>query len=150
MEYSRQEYWTKLPFPAPKDLPNPGTESTFPASPTLAGRFFTTELPGKPIHYVFYTHTQTHTHIYIHTQCPQRVRGDTATMTQLKTKMFLFYNAIFKNQISRLLLEIKTYTTNSTPRYLPKRNKCSLKDLNMNVHNNCSIYNSQDGSNSSI
>lgn len=115
VEYSRQEYWTDLPFPTPKDLPNPGTESTFPASPTLSGRFFTTELPGKPIRYILYTHT--------HTQCPQRVRGDTATMTQLKTRMFLFYNVIFKNQISRQLLEIKMYTTNSTPRHLPKRNK---------------------------
>ena len=41
-----QEYWSELPFPSPGDLPNPGIE---PSSPALAGRFFTTELPGKPI-----------------------------------------------------------------------------------------------------
>ena len=26
MEFSRQEYWSGLPFPSPKDLPNPGVE----------------------------------------------------------------------------------------------------------------------------
>ena len=46
MGFSRQEeYWSGLPFPSPGDLPDPGTE---PASPVLAGRFFTTEPPGKP------------------------------------------------------------------------------------------------------
>ena len=35
-----------MPFPSPGDLPRSGIE---PASPALAGRFFTTELPGKPI-----------------------------------------------------------------------------------------------------
>ena len=45
MGFPRQEYWSGLPFPSPGDLPNPGIES---GSPTLAGRFFTTEPPGKP------------------------------------------------------------------------------------------------------
>ena len=45
MGFSRQEYWSGLPFPPPEDLPNPGTE---PASPALAGGFFTTEPPGLP------------------------------------------------------------------------------------------------------
>ena len=43
----RQEYWSGMPFAPPGDLPNPGTE---PASLALAGRFFTTESPGKPSH----------------------------------------------------------------------------------------------------
>ena len=38
MEFSRQEYWSGLPFPSPGDLPNPGIE---PGSPALAGGFFT-------------------------------------------------------------------------------------------------------------
>ena len=46
MEFSRQEYWSGLPFPPPGYLPNPGIKSV---SPELAGRFFTTELPGKPL-----------------------------------------------------------------------------------------------------
>ena len=45
MGFLRQEYWSGLPFPSPGDLPNPGIE---PMSPALAGRFFTTEAPGKP------------------------------------------------------------------------------------------------------
>ena len=43
---SRQEYWSGLPFPSPGDLPDPGIE---PVSPALAGGFFTTEPPGKPL-----------------------------------------------------------------------------------------------------
>ena len=43
--FPRQEYWSGLPFPPPADLPDPGSK---PASPALAGRFFTTEPPGKP------------------------------------------------------------------------------------------------------
>ena len=45
LEFPRQEYWSGLPFPALGDLPRPGFE---PVSPALAGRFFTTEPPGKP------------------------------------------------------------------------------------------------------
>ena len=48
MEFSRQEYWSGLPFPTPGDLPDPGIEPTSLASPALAGGFFTTEPPGKP------------------------------------------------------------------------------------------------------
>ena len=40
-EFSRQEYWSGLPFPSSGDLPNPGIK---PASPVSAGRFSTTEL----------------------------------------------------------------------------------------------------------
>ena len=48
MEFSRQEYWSELPFPIPGDLLNPGIEVTSLASPALAGRCFTTAPPGKP------------------------------------------------------------------------------------------------------
>jgi len=44
MEFSRQEYWSGLPFPTPEDLPNPEIK---PASPALAGGFYTTEPPWK-------------------------------------------------------------------------------------------------------
>ena len=33
--FSRQEYWSGLPFPAPGDLPDPGTEPASPAAPAL-------------------------------------------------------------------------------------------------------------------
>ena len=51
MRFSRQDYWSGLPFPSPGDLPDPRIK---PVSPALAGRFFTTELPGKAIWYCIY------------------------------------------------------------------------------------------------
>ena len=45
--FSRQEYWSEVPFPPPGDLPTPGTEPkslTFPMSSALASRFFTTSI----------------------------------------------------------------------------------------------------------
>ena len=39
MGFSRQEYWSGLPYPSPGDLPNPGIE---PGSPALQADFFTT------------------------------------------------------------------------------------------------------------
>ena len=60
MKFSREEYssrllfpspeedWSGLLFPIPGDLDDPGIKHTTPVSLALAGRFFTTELPGKP------------------------------------------------------------------------------------------------------
>ena len=48
MGFPRQEYCSGLPFPSLGDLPHPGIK---PESPALAGEFFTTETPGKPIYY---------------------------------------------------------------------------------------------------
>ena len=42
MEFSRQGYWSRLSFPTPGDLCDPGIESTSLVSPALAGGFFTT------------------------------------------------------------------------------------------------------------
>ena len=64
MEFSRQEYWSGLPFPSPGDLPNLRIKLI---SPALAGRCFTTEPPGKPHIYTYiyiYIYTHTHTHTY--------------------------------------------------------------------------------------
>ncbi|CAI9153348.1 unnamed protein product [Rangifer tarandus platyrhynchus] len=44
MEFSRQEYWSGLPFPSPGDLPDPGIE---PRSPTLQADASLSEPPGK-------------------------------------------------------------------------------------------------------
>ena len=51
MGFSRQEYWSGLPFPPPGDLPNTETEPASVASLALAGGFFTTVPPGKPNYY---------------------------------------------------------------------------------------------------
>ena len=54
MGFSRQKYWSGLPFPPPGDLSDPGIECMSPVSPVLAGEFFTTEPPGKhPRHLPF-------------------------------------------------------------------------------------------------
>ena len=48
MGFSKQEYWSGLPFPLPGDFPNPGTELVSPTTPALAGRFFIIEPLRKP------------------------------------------------------------------------------------------------------
>ena len=45
IEFSRQEYWSGLPFPSPGDLPNPGIE---PGSPALQADALPSEPPGNP------------------------------------------------------------------------------------------------------
>ena len=45
MGFSRQEYWSGLPFPSLGDLPNPGIE---PGSPALQADALPSEPPGKP------------------------------------------------------------------------------------------------------
>ena len=46
MGFSRQEYWSGLPFPSPGDLPDPGIK---PRSPALQTDALTSEPPGKPL-----------------------------------------------------------------------------------------------------
>ena len=48
MEFSRQEYWSRLPFPVQGDLPDLGIEPPSLVSPALAAEFFSTAPPGKP------------------------------------------------------------------------------------------------------
>ena len=45
MEFSRQKYWSGLPFPSPGDLPNQGIE---PGSPTLQADTLPSKPPGNP------------------------------------------------------------------------------------------------------
>ena len=49
MEFSRQEYWSGLPWPPPGDLPNPGIGPSSLVSPALPGRFFTTSAPWEAL-----------------------------------------------------------------------------------------------------
>ena len=58
MGYPRQEYWHRLPFPSPEDLPDPGIQSE---SPILAVGLFTAEpqgfceVIGTPNYYRYYS-----------------------------------------------------------------------------------------------
>ena len=49
MAFSRQGYWSRLPFPPPGDLPDPGIKLTSLVPPALAGGFLTTEPSRKTI-----------------------------------------------------------------------------------------------------
>ena len=48
MEFTRQEYWSGLPFPSPGNLSDPGIESTSLAFLALACEFFPSVPPGSP------------------------------------------------------------------------------------------------------
>ena len=62
MGFSKQEYWSGLPFPSPGDLPNPGIE---PRSTALQADALTSEPPGKPVlrevHFILPTLVQNNT-----------------------------------------------------------------------------------------
>ena len=58
MGFSRQEYWSGLPFPSPGDLPDPGIES---GSPALQADSLPTELQGKLREYVDVINTRSYT-----------------------------------------------------------------------------------------
>ena len=63
-------------YPPPKPLPNPGVQ---PMSPALAGRFFTTEPPGKP-----YSRPCTEVSWYSKNCSPQSIRSDRTSGVDLK------------------------------------------------------------------
>ena len=54
MEFSRQEYWSRLPFPTPGDLPDPGIEPTSLASAALQEYSFDTPRVGDMLLETFY------------------------------------------------------------------------------------------------
>ena len=77
MGFSRQEYWTGLPFPLPGDLPNPGIEPVSLVSPE-AGRkncrqiFHCWTTREVPIYIYIHIHTHTRT-IFFHILFPYRL-----------------------------------------------------------------------------
>ena len=56
MGFSRQEYWSGLPFPSPGDLPDPGMEPMSLRSPALAVQFFTSSSTYMGSPYVLRNH----------------------------------------------------------------------------------------------
>ena len=53
MGFSRQEYWSGLSFPPPRDLPSSGIKPTSPVSPALQADSLPTERSRKPISYSY-------------------------------------------------------------------------------------------------
>ena len=75
--FSRQEHWSRLPFPSPGDLPDPGMEPVSLVSPALVGILFSSvqllsrvrlcdpincSIPGLPVHHQLLEFTQTQVH----------------------------------------------------------------------------------------
>ena len=60
MQFSRQEYWSGLHFPSSENLPDLGIK---PMALALAGRFFTTEPPGKPVPYIVTFKSEGYEHV---------------------------------------------------------------------------------------
>ena len=56
MGFSRQEYWSGVPFPSPGDLPDPGIEPKSLMSPALACDFFTTSATWEAIYVYVHMH----------------------------------------------------------------------------------------------
>ena len=73
MEFPRQEYWSMLPFPTPWDLPNPGIKPKSCESSSLAGRFFISEPPGKPLNH--WTSREVLVSIVLICMVPSEVQG---------------------------------------------------------------------------
>ena len=48
MGYPRQEYWSELPFPSSRDLPNPGIEPVSPVAPALQADSLLPSHQGSP------------------------------------------------------------------------------------------------------
>ena len=71
MGFSRQEYWSGLPFPSPGDLPDPGIE---PRSPALQVVALTSEPPGKPIYIILDHHNSKYILMVANTQNLSRFR----------------------------------------------------------------------------
>ena len=84
---SRQEFWSELPCPPPRDLPNPGIE---PGSPALEADSLPPEPPGKPYISVYICHT----HIYIHIYTERERERSTGTqwIILLSSPAFSFYS----------------------------------------------------------
>ena len=71
MAFSRQEYWSELPFPTPGNLPNPGVKPGSLGSPALPGGFFITSVNWEApnIHTIIFIYIYIYIYIYIKCVC---------------------------------------------------------------------------------
>ena len=84
MEFSRQEYWSGLPFHSPGDLPNPRTEPLSPTPCALGGRFSTSQPPGKP-----------RVIMWLNNSIPYRYLRELKTYVRRETCILIFTEALF-------------------------------------------------------
>ena len=69
MEFSRQEYWSGLPFPSLGDLPDPGMEPTSPVPPAFASRFFTASATWEASYASLCWAVTSRVRLFDHTDC---------------------------------------------------------------------------------
>ena len=91
MEFSRQEYWSGVPFPTPRDLPNTGIELASLAFPALVGGFFTSGATWEAHHH----HESNRCHPLVCLLFPQRV--------------FNSHSSIFRGKSSNSNFQIKFF-----------------------------------------
>ena len=102
MGFSRQEYWSRLPFPSPGELPDAGIE---PGSPTLQADALLTELCGKP--YIKFSLKISHVYISKAEELTSKV--------DVETEMLELYEAFLYNhsQLGFVLSSYHSFTTES-------------------------------------
>jgi len=100
MEYSRQEYWNRYPFPSPGDLPDSGLKHR---SPALQADSLPPEPPGKPyLHSVLFN-------VYMYVAFLDSLLLLISTFTPLLLKDVLCVISIFLNLL-RLVLWCTTWS----------------------------------------
>ena len=99
MGFSRQEYWSGLPFPPLGDLPDPGIEPVFPKSPALSGRFFTAKPPGKPHVCVYMCVYICVFKVSISSQCT-RLASSTPAVFPTNTPWFCVTGRLFRHSLT--------------------------------------------------
>ena len=108
MGFSRQEYWSGLPFPTPGDLSNPGIKPTSPKDPALAGGLLTTEPPGKPMVFYYSSSNELHHYSYlisVHQQQKQYnvLLKKNATIAHINENKFILPSKKGKQKSQQLL-----------------------------------------------
>ena len=150
MEFSRQEYWSGLPFPSPGDLPNPGIE---PRSPVLQADALLSEPPGKPLSCLRCWNTEALVRNLVSmcqtllTNSQQRfyvifchfVQDSNDSFRHVSTAedpapqsvVFIYKKKVWKAN-KGISLSLKTTETKSMPRFL--LDTCSSKDISFNIY----------------
>ena len=107
MGFSRQEYWSGLPFPSPGDFPDIEIK---PVSPLLASRFFTSVPPGKPVYVYLYPNSDLKWRKYHWGEKKVRNRPFCWQLTHIFARFFFL--------IGSLYWQVSIKATGSSPREL--------------------------------
>ena len=96
------EYWSGLPLPSPGDLPDPGIE---PRSHALQADALPSEIPGKPIHTIFFMHLTVDEHVgcfLYHGYC-KNAPMNSGVHISFWTGVFTFFGSIAKATIIKIV-----------------------------------------------